>query len=478
MSETVFSGYSLTTTQNFPGPSLTLTLKFIWEIVSNTKDAFKIIIKVSETYPIERLWFGHRLVISVTTPKHFEIIMKSTECSKKSFLHELLEPLMVNSLFNGYGPEMRAHRKLLVPMINGQHLINYMKTFNKETCRYIDTLSVKTELEVFDIYNETQYCLADIAFETLFGIPGVAQSTGDLTLPHAAETILDDMYHRFITPWLHPTFLFNLSKRGRSFKSATTTIHKFISKIIKEKKSLYMALERGESGAEKPKPSILDLLIENVIVTHAMDDQEILHDMLTLFFGFYDTVLGVFSFTILMLAMHPDLQKKVREEVISVAGETNDIISGNIEAMKYIEMVIKETIRLFPVGPFLPRTATDDLQLDKYILPKGSTVLMIPIITHRSTEHWKEPDKFIPERFLPENSIGRHPFAFVPFSGGSRSCPGGKFGMSCLKVMIAQLIRKYQFMTTMELENMKLTTQVSIRSQDGYKVSIQKIKQS
>ncbi|KAK0180996.1 hypothetical protein PV327_003320 [Microctonus hyperodae] len=465
-------------TQNFPGPSFILSLKVIWEIVSNTKDAFKAIIKVSETYPIERLWFGPRLIISVTTPKHFEIIMKSTECSEKSFLHKFMEPLIVNSLFNGHGPEMRAHRKLLVPMINGQHLINYMKTFNKETCRYIDALSVKTELEVFDIYNETQYCLADIAFETLFGIPGVAQNTGDLTLPHTAETVLDDMYHRFITPWLHPTFIFNLSKTGRSFKSARTTINKFMSRIIEEKKLLYMALERGESKAEKPKPSILDLLMENCVVTHAMDDQEILYEMITLFFGFYDTVLGVFSFTILMLAMHPDVQKKVREEVISVAGETNDIMSGNIETMKYMEMAIKETIRLFPVGPFLPRTATDNLQIEKYILPKGSTILMIPIITHRSIEHWNEPDKFIPERFLPENSIGRHPFAFVPFSGGSRSCPGAKFGMTCLKVMIGQLIRKYQFTTTMKLESMKLTTQISIRSQDGYKVSIQKINQA
>ncbi|KAK0171485.1 hypothetical protein PV327_011222 [Microctonus hyperodae] len=97
------------------------------------------------------------------------------------------------------------------------------------------------------------------------------------------------------------------------------------------------------------------------------------------------------------------------------------------------------------------------------------------ILTHKSKTHWDEPNKFIPERFLPENSKARHPYAFVPFSGGSRSCPGGKFGMSCLKVMIAQLIRKYRFMTTMKFENMKLTTHISVRSLDGYKISIQKI---
>ncbi|KAK0171486.1 hypothetical protein PV327_011223 [Microctonus hyperodae] len=178
---------------------------------------------------------------------------------------------MVDNIFNGYGPKMRAHRKLLMPLINGQHLRNYIETFNKEVCRYIDALSVKTKSEVFDIYNETQYCLADITFETVLGISGVAQNTGDLTVPHAMET-----------------------KHGRAFKSATTTIHEFISKIINEKKSLYMALERGESKVEKPKPSILDLLIENVIITSAMDDQEVLDDIIALLFGVF-VIFGKFS---------------------------------------------------------------------------------------------------------------------------------------------------------------------------------------
>ncbi|KAK0073524.1 hypothetical protein PV325_009593, partial [Microctonus aethiopoides] len=325
------------------------------------------------------------------------------------------------------GPKMRANRKLLLPMINGQHLMNYIETFNKEACRYIDTLSVKTESEVFDIYNETQYCLADIAFETLLGIPGHAQNTGVLTVPHAMETIVDNLFRRSTTPWLYPTFLFNLSKPGRAFKSATTKIHKFISRIIDEKNSQYMALERGELGAEKPKPSILDLLIENVIATHAMDDQEILYDIIGLFLGFYDTVLGVFSFTILMLTMYPDVQNKIREEVLSVIGTSDNVMLHNIGSFKYMDMVINETIRLFPVGPILPREMTDDLQIEKHILPKGSTVLMMAILTHRSETYWDEPNKFIPERFLPENSKARHSYAFLPFSGGTRSCPGGKF---------------------------------------------------
>nr|UEN71152.1 cytochrome P450 4AV17 [Meteorus pulchricornis] len=252
----------------------------------------------------------------------------------------------------------------------------------------------------------------------------------------------------------------------------------FLRNIITEKRRIYTALARKEPGIEKPKPSILDLIIENVVETDAMTDKEIVADMIALFVGFYDAVLGIFSFITLMLAMHPESQKKVRDEVMSVLGIDDDVVEGNIKKLRYTSMVIKEALRMFPVGPLLAREVTDDLQIDKYTLPKGATVAMLPLLTHRLKEHWDEPDKFIPERFLPENCKDRHPFAYVPFSGGSRTCPASKFGTSCLKVMVAHFIRNYQLRTKMKLENLRLTTHISIRSLDGFKVSISKIEQT
>ncbi|KAK0159310.1 hypothetical protein PV328_010200 [Microctonus aethiopoides] len=87
---------------------------------------------------------------------------------------------------------------------------------------------------------------------------------------------------------------------------------------------------------------------------------------------------------------------------------------------------------------------------------------MLPFVTHRSMEYWDEPEKFIPERFLPENSRNRHPYAYLPFSAGSRRCAGTKFAKACLKVMIVHCIRNYQFKTTMTLESIKLKTHISL----------------
>ncbi|KAK0158951.1 hypothetical protein PV328_009885 [Microctonus aethiopoides] len=461
----------------FPGPRTIPLLGNALEFATNPKNAINVMAKFGMEYSTYRLWIGSKLFIIITNPKDIEIVMESPKTSKKAFFYKFMEPVVINSMINGHGPKMRANRKIQEPLINGKCLPFFMETFNKQVRRYINDLNSKLNQEEFDISDESEYCVADMLFETVIGIPGVGQDNGDLTIPHALETALDILFQRIVTPWLHPTFIFNLSKCGREFNAALELGKDRLQQIINEKKQLYMALARGDPGVEEPKPSILDLLIQNVLETNAMNDQEIISDMIAIIVGFYDAVLGIFSFTILMLAIHPDMQDKVREEVAFVIGADDDVVITNIGKLNYTRMAIQETIRLFPVGPFLSREITDDLQIDKYILPKGSTVAMLPLVTHKSPKYWHEPDKFYPERFLPKNSKNRHPFAYVPFSGGSRSCPGSKFGMSCLHVMVAHFIRKYQVMTTMSLEDIKLRTHISVRSLNGYKVSIKNINQ-
>lgn len=92
--------------------------------------------------------------------------------------------------------------------------------------------------------------------------------------------------------------------------------------------------------------------------------------------------------------------------------------------MTYLELVIKEILRLFPIAPFILRELTENLQLHDSILPKGCHALLSIINLHRDPEKWKDPLKFDPDRFLPENMAGMHPFSYIPFSAGVRSCPG------------------------------------------------------
>ena len=92
--------------------------------------------------------------------------------------------------------------------------------------------------------------------------------------------------------------------------------------------------------------------------------------------------------------------------------------------LKYLECCIKESFRLFPSVPFIERQSAEDFDLNGYTIPAGVSVSLQIYALHRNEECFPDALEFKPERFLPDEADGRHPFAFVPFSAGPRNCIG------------------------------------------------------
>jgi cytochrome P450 len=130
----------------------------------------------------------------------------------------------------------------------------------------------------------------------------------------------------------------------------------------------------------------------------------------------------------------------VREDALTVAG-ASAISGADIEKLAATQRVIKETMRLYPPAPVLTRVATDDITLGDHAITKG-TLIVIPVYaTHRHRALWDDPDRFDPDRFLPEHEAGRPRAQFMPFGYGPRTCIGSAFAMIEATAILATLVR-------------------------------------
>ncbi|KYN12211.1 Cytochrome P450 3A13, partial [Trachymyrmex cornetzi] len=135
-----------------------------------------------------------------------------------------------------------------------------------------------------------------------------------------------------------------------------------------------------------------------------------------------NTITEATSFAMLMLAIYTDVQEKLRQEIL-VTFNNDKIDAQRLLSMRYLHMVIQETLRLFPIVPIISRQLTGDIKLESCTLPEGCYIMIPTFAIHRNPAYWYKPLEFIPERFL----TTRHRYTYIPFGMGFRDCIGKYF---------------------------------------------------
>ena len=147
-----------------------------------------------------------------------------------------------------------------------------------------------------------------------------------------------------------------------------------------------------------------------------IDDEGIIEETATFTFAGHDTTSAAMTFTLLLLSHSQDVQQKLFEEIEEFVGD--DMTIDTFNKMPYLERVLKESLRLYPPAPIILRTFTEDLQHNGELFKKGTSIDFFFYDLHRDPEYFPDPEKFDPDRFLPEACEKRHNFAYIPFSAG------------------------------------------------------------
>lgn len=223
-------------------------------------------------------------------------------------------------------------------------------------------------------------------------------------------------------------------------------------------------------------------------------NQEIREHLMTLLITASETTANLVATTIMYLAINQDIQQKVYDEIHEVFSDDSvEVDYDNVGSLKYLEMVVKESLRLFSPIPISIRETTEELDIGVgKPLCKGTNIFIFNYVLHRRRDIWgADADKFDPERFSPENTSKRDPYGFLPFgavskffaesnfylkmfSQGPRMCIGKIYAMLSAKIEVMRLIQAYKFSTRMKESEMKMKLAFTGKMSKKHLVSIEK----
>ncbi|XP_029291497.1 cytochrome P450 3A40-like [Cottoperca gobio] len=183
-----------------------------------------------------------------------------------------------------------------------------------------------------------------------------------------------------------------------------------------------------------------------------LSDHEILSQAMIFIFAGYETSSSTLGFVAYNLATHPHIQKTLQKEIDETFPEKDRPSYEAVMQMEYLDMVINETMRLYPIANRLERVSKSSVDINGVTIPKG-TVVMVPIYTlHRDPALWSEPDAFKPERFSKKNKDNIDPYAFLPFGAGPRNCIGMRFALLMMKLVMVEILQNLSFVTCKETD--------------------------
>jgi cytochrome P450 len=197
----------------------------------------------------------------------------------------------------------------------------------------------------------------------------------------------------------------------------------------------------------------------------------------TIAFAGHDTTAASIFYTLYMLAINPDIVKKVEEELDGIFHNTDRTATmEDLTNMKYLECCIKETLRLFPSVPYITREHAEDIVVRGHVIPANTEILLFIYGQHRNPDDFPEPYRFDPDRWTDSNSFKRHPYAYVPFSAGSRNCLGQKFAGMEQKVVVSTILRSFSIRTDLKREVMEksLVPEIILRPSEGIPLYLEK----
>lgn len=352
--------------------------------------------------------------VMVTQGRYFE----------KGRLFDRVRPLVGNGLATAGGEVHRRHRRLIQPMFHKARIAGYAEVMSERARALADSWTAGQRIAVDQVMGEFAIeTLAATLFSADIGRPAVEAVRRDLPI------ILKNMLVRAASPKI-------LDKLPiwRSFDRAVASMRQVIDQVV--------ATTR-ESG-QTDRADLLSVLLaaRDADTGEALTDEEIRDELVTILFAGTETTASTLSWALHHLAEHPEVEKQLVAEIDEVVGD-RPVAFDDVPRLASIQRVLDEVIRLHGVVLLMRRTI-EPVELGGFHIPAGVEVAFSLYAMHRDPTLYPEPDRFDPDRWLPERRANLPREAVMPFGAGNRKCIGDSFAWTEATIALATILARWK----------------------------------
>jgi cytochrome P450 len=346
------------------------------------------------------------------------------------------------------GGEHIKRRKLLAQAFQPRALAGYVTQMESITRRYLNKWE---SLGTLTWYPELRKYTFDVACSLLIG----------------TDSGSDSHFGELFEEWCNGLFTIPLRMPWTKFSRALRCREKLLAKIeeiVKER-------QQQPSSGEDALGILLQARDEE---GNSLSLQELKDQVLLLLFAGHETLTSALASMCLLLAQHPEVLAAMRAEQQQLAGE-EALTLEQLKQMSYLELVLKEVLRLIPPvgGGF--REVIQECFFNGYTIPQGWSALYQVGRTHQDSDIYTKPEQFDPERFEPERAEDQlKPFSYVAFGGGVRECLGKEFAKLEMKLFAALLVRDYHWELLPD-QNLEMVRVPTPHPRDGLRVNFQRV---
>lgn len=407
--------------------------------------------------------FGVRKITLLASPTAVEraLVGEVKNYVKQTRGYQVLRKLLGNGLVTSEGSFWLRQRRIAAPAFHKEKIAGFATTMQQCT----DDMLRKwegTHLQggAFDVDKEMMSLTMRIAALTLLStdVDGQTSDVGHALSELVERQVFQRVTMPFDLPMSWPTPM------NRRFNRARNTLDEIVMGIIRD---------RREGPA---KPDLLSMLMgaRDEETGEGMSDLQLRDEVMTLFLAGHETTASSLGFTLWLLANHPAIEARAREEVLRVCRADGDVDVGSVMRMPFLDAVFNEAMRVLPPIPLLARRCNSGDVVDGFTIAPMSLVFLSPYVTHRLARWWKDPERFDPTRFLEGGEAhedGRPKYAYFPFAGGPRKCIGDVFARLEQKVCMARMLQRVRF-TSLPTPKVEPMLAVSIRARHGIPMTV------